>query len=290
MSEHILEIKDVTKRYRGDSATGGFRREKKLSYGPFSFSRRENPGEKVVLAGVNLILDVGDRLALVGASAAGKSTLVKMIFGLERPSSGEIFYRGTNLTYAAKNDVSARILKEARLILQDPRSSFDPKMTVLASVAEPLTAFAGRREGRHREYDKAEEAFKKVGLSRSLQNYYPHQLSGGQLQRAAIARAIVSDPKLIVADEMLSALDPPRQKEILDLFMDMFAEKSLIFIAHDLSAVKYLCNKIAVLSGGKIVEYGSLEEVMANPKDDYTKNLIRADVVFGRQSGVQVRK
>ncbi len=283
MSEHILEIKDVTKRYRGDSATGGFRREKKLSYGPFSFSRRENPGEKVVLAGVNLILDVGDRLALVGASAAGKSTLVKMIFGLERPSSGEIFYRGTNLTYAAKNDVSARILKEARLILQDPRSSFDPKMTVLASVAEPLTAFAGRREGRHREYDKAEEAFKKVGLSRSLQNYYPHQLSGGQLQRAAIARAIVSDPKLIVADEMLSALDPPRQKEILDLFMDMFAEKSLIFIAHDLSAVKYLCNKIAVLSGGKIVEYGSLEEVMANPKDDYTKNLIRADVVFGRQ-------
>ena len=121
-----------------------------------------------------------------------------------------------------------------------------------------------------------------MGLSRSLQNYYPHQLSGGQLQRAAIARAIVSDPKLIVADEMLSALDPPRQKEILDLFMDMFAEKSLIFIAHDLSAGKYLCNKIAVLSGGKIVEYGSLEEVMANPKDDYTKNLILADAVFGQ--------
>lgn len=284
LDEHMLEMRNVTKQYPVPFLGTARYSKKRGSLSEIGLTGSKRHAKKTVLDGVNLVLDAGDRLALVGASAAGKSTLVKMLFGMERPSSGEILYAGIKMSRAPKDEALARIRKEARLILQDPRSSFDPKATLFASVAEPLVALARRGSGKGDiSREAVEQVFVKVGLHPSLQDYYPHQLSGGQLQRAAIARAIISEPKLVVADEMLSALDPFRRKEISDLFLHTFAEKSLIFIAHDLSTIRYLCSKIAVLHNGKIVDYGPLAEVIDDPKDSYTKDLIRADAVFGLQ-------
>ncbi len=286
-SGNMLDIRNLVKIYprrrslsaEGDFPTGSFVLQTGKDI-PFWKNRSLKSGN-IVLSGINLSLNKGDRLALVGASASGKSTLAKIILGLEPISVGEIFYRGEKICYGhkkSKNGALKKLREETGLILQDPRSSFDPRMDMVSSVAEPLWG----RQNIETAKEAAEELLDLVGLDSRYCKSYPHQLSGGQLQRAAIARAMVSGPKLLIADEMLSALDPGRRKEILDLFTDTIIKRpdSLIFIAHDLTAVKYLCNKIAVINHGEIVEYGDISLVLSKPQHPYTLQLVQADAAL----------
>jgi len=285
-NKNVLDVIDIVKcypsRYNFRERRRNGLRQKTISDLPVASNRATNRAG-TVLAGINLHLAVGDKLALVGQSAAGKSTLAKIILGLEKPSSGEVFYYGEKLIYhqrKKKDPALEKIQTEVSLILQDPRSSFDPRMSIFSSVSEPLLS----TKKIFNDKDKVAKALSKAGIDSKYFARYPHQLSGGQLQRAAIARAIVSEPKFLIADEMVSALDPSRRKEILDLLIDAISEEmdALIFIAHDLSAAKYLCNKIAIIHNGKIVEYGDIHNILENPKDTYTKQLIYADKVLSK--------
>lgn len=225
---------------------------------------------------VNLKVEEATTLGVVGESGCGKSTLGRTVLRLVESTSGEILFGGEDVAKMNKAQLS-KFRHQAQIIFQDPYASLNPRMTVSEIIAEPL--IAGRVPMSSAERDQA--VFKMmdtVGLAARLVNAYPHELDGGRRQRIGIARALILNPKFVVCDEPVSALDVSIQAQILNLLMDLQQEKKLtyMFITHDLSVVKHISDEIAVMYLGQCVEKGPAAEIFRNPLHPYTKALLQA--------------
>jgi ABC-type oligopeptide transport system ATPase subunit len=227
--------------------------------------------------GVTLSIAKGEILGLVGESGCGKSTLSRTVMQLQPATSGKVILDGEELTGLPKSEVRRRRL-DFQMIFQDPYASLNPRMTVFSTLAE---AISQRHPGLRKEKTltaKVTELMGTVGLDARFMKKYPHEFSGGQRQRIAIARALAPEPKLVIADEPVSALDVSIQSQILNLLLDLRdkLELTMIFISHDLSVVRYLADNIAVMYAGKIVEYGEADDLFHHPKHEYTRKLLSA--------------
>lgn len=225
---------------------------------------------------VSFHIEEGEAFGLVGESGCGKSTTARTIMGLYEPTSGKIIYDGQDLGSLSKKE-RLTMHKNMQMIFQDPYASLNPRMTVKEIVTEPIVFHKLASDKKEAE-EKAFTLLEKVGIRPELASRYPHQFSGGQRQRIGIARALAVNPKFIVADEPVSALDVSIQAQILNLLMDLKDELGLsyLFIAHDISVVRHICNRLAVMYLGKIVETGTCEEIFQNPIHPYTKLLLEA--------------
>lgn len=225
------------------------------------------------LKGVSLSVQAGRSMGIVGESGSGKSTLARLAMALEQPTSGTVRFEGRDLNALSVSDLrSAR--RDFQMVFQDPYGSLDPRRAVWRTVTEPLSAI--QHSSRAELRDRAAVALQSVGLRTDSLDKYPHEFSGGQRQRIAIARAIVTRPKLIVADEAVSALDVSVQAQVLNLMADLRDEKGVtfLFISHDLAVVSHLCSDVAVMKDGLIVEQGPVTQVLRNPKHPYTRTLL----------------
>jgi len=253
---------------------------------------RENlfrPGGQVLaLNGVSLQLAAGKSLGVVGESGSGKSTLARAVMALETPTSGSVRLLGRDLHRLPAGELR-RARRDFQMVFQDPYGSLDPRQTVAPIVAEPLTAIGNvdRAEQRAR----VAAVLKQVGLRDADMDKFPHEFSGGQRQRIAIARALITQPKLIVADEPVSALDVSVQAQVLNLLEDLQDEFGLsyVLISHDLAVVEYLCDEIAVIYLGRIVEQGAPEVLLNHAAHPYTRALLEA-VPRARPGGRQRRR
>ena len=227
------------------------------------------------VAGVSFEIARGETLGLVGESGSGKSTTAYCILQAIRPTSGSVVFDGAELTTLEGEELRT-MRRRMQLVFQDPHASLDPRMTVGDIVAEPLLVHSvgSRKERRQR----VRELLEVVGFDPSFTNRYPHEFSGGQRQRIGIARALALSPDLVVCDEPVSALDVSIQAQILNLLKDLQDQFGLtyLFIAHDLSVVRAMSDRVAVMHRGKIVESGSAEELYARPRDPYTRELVSA--------------
>jgi len=257
-SHFLLEIRDAAQSYK-------LPRESLL----------RPPAEVQALKGVSLQVTAGRSMGIVGESGSGKSTLARLAMALERPTRGQVLFEGRDL-----NALSARELRAARrgfqMVFQDPYASLDPRRPVWRTVAEPAAALEGAPRAQQRE--RAAAMLHAVGLGTDALDKYPHEFSGGQRQRIAIARALITRPKLIVADEAVSALDVSVQAQVLNLMADLRDEHGVtfLFISHDLAVVSHLCADVAVMKGGLIVEQGPVRQVLREPRHDYTRTLLAA--------------
>ena len=219
----------------------------------------------------------GETFGLVGESGSGKSTTGRALLRLYQPTDGKILFEGKDIATLTKGKELLEFRKEAQMIFQDPYASLDSRMKVRDIIAEGIDIhhLASTKEERNKMVD---ELLETVGLNREHANRYPHEFSGGQRQRIGIARALALNPKFIVCDEAISALDVSIQAQIVNLLKKLQKEKGLtyLFIAHDLSMVKYISDRIAVMYRGRIVEMGSAECVYTNPQHAYTKSLLSA--------------
>ena len=254
----LLEVKDLAKVYR-------LPRERLLQPGP----------EVQALDGVTFTLEAGQSLGIVGESGSGKSTLARLVMALERPSAGSVRLLGRDLHALGPSDLRAA-RRDFQMVFQDPYGSLDPRQTVARIVAEPLEALAETSRAVQRE--RASEALAAVGLRTTDMDKYPHEFSGGQRQRIAIARALITRPKLIVADEPVSALDVSVQAQVLNLMQDLQQQFgiSYLLISHDLAVVNHLCDEVCVVWKGKIVEQGPPGELFSNAQHPYTRTLLEA--------------
>jgi peptide/nickel transport system ATP-binding protein len=254
----LIEVRDLVKEY---PATAGL------------FGRRA--GTLSAVAGVSFAIAPGETFGLVGESGCGKSTLGRALVALEQPTSGSIIVNGQDITAMSARELRP-IRRDLQLMFQDPYASLDPRMRVGAILREPL---AIQRIGRRREQDRrVGELLRQVGLPASAAQYYPHEFSGGQRQRIGLARALALEPKLVVADEPVSALDVSIQAQILNLMRELRERLGLsyLIISHDLAVVRYLANRIAVMYLGKLVEIGPAAQVSEHPAHPYTEALLRA--------------
>ena len=235
---------------------------------------RKQVGMVKAVDGVSLALEKGEILGLVGESGCGKSTLSRTVMQLIPATSGSVILEGENLTKTSAHGIRSQRIN-FQMIFQDPYASLNPRMTVYTTLAEALRTRYPALTGSELT-GRISEIMELVGLDRRFMRKYPHEFSGGQRQRIAIARALAPEPKLILADEPVSALDVSIQSQILNLLKKLVRELGLtmIFISHDLSVVRYISDRIAVMYFGKIVELGPAEEVMDHPQHDYTKTLI----------------
>jgi oligopeptide transport system ATP-binding protein len=232
-------------------------------------------GSVKAVDGVSFEIPEGHTLGLVGESGSGKSTTGYCILRLLKPTSGSVRFLGKELLELDREDLR-RMRREMQIVFQDPYSSLDPRMTVGGIVAEPLEVHGiGTRRSRRETVRKLLEV---VGFNPNYTNRYPHEFSGGQRQRIGIARALALNPKLIVCDEPVSALDVSIQAQILNLLKDLQRDFSLtyLFISHDLAVVRSMSDEIAVMNQGELVEVGPAEQVYTSPKDEYTKALFSA--------------
>ena len=224
--------------------------------------------------GISFHVDQGETLGIVGESGCGKTTTGQAVLMLTPPTAGEIEYKGRSVVDLSKSKLRA-LRREMQIIFQDPYSSLNPRLTVNSILSDPLEVHG---------VDPAERAdriaflLEKVGLTPEQGRRYPHEFSGGQRQRIGIARALALNPQLIIADEPVSALDVSIQAQIINLLIDLQAEFNLsyIVIAHDLAVVEHLCDRVAVMYLGKIVETGSYSDIYTNPKHPYTQALLSA--------------
>ena len=225
--------------------------------------------------GVSFHIIEGETLGLVGESGCGKSTLGRVMLRLEQPTAGKVLYKGNDIMTWDKRQLK-EMRKEAQMIFQDPQSSLDPRMTIGDSIGEALLIH-GMKNERER-LERVEDLLKQVGLEPEHAIRYPHEFSGGQKQRIGIARALAVNPKLIVADEPVSALDVSVQAQILNLIMDLQHELGLayLFIAHDLSVIGYVSDRIAVMYLGQIVELAEKTDLFSHPLHPYTEALLSA--------------
>ena len=240
-----------------------------------SFPARDGKGLVRAVNAVNLALAEGETLGIVGESGCGKSTLARMLMRLIEPSAGEVLFRGENLLTLSPAAMRQR-RRDIQIVFQDPYASLDPRMTIAQIIAEPLDIHGiGSKAERAA---KVQELLALVGLDPQAGRRYPHEFSGGQRQRIGIARAIALEPKLVVLDEPVSALDVSIQSQILNLLDDLKARLKLsyIFISHDLSVVQHVSDRVAVMYLGRIVEEGRAEAVLGAPKHPYTQALISA--------------
>ncbi|EVH43669.1 oligopeptide ABC transporter, ATP-binding protein [Staphylococcus aureus AMMC6111] len=244
-----------------------------------------NAGKKNEVRAIeNISFDIykGETLGLVGESGCGKSTTGKSIIKLNDITSGEILYEGIDIQKIRKRKDLLKFNKKIQMIFQDPYASLNPRLKVMDIVAEGIDIHhlatdkrdRKKRDRKKRVYDLLET----VGLSKEHANRYPHEFSGGQRQRIGIARALAVEPEFIIADEPISALDVSIQAQVVNLLLKLQRERGItfLFIAHDLSMVKYISDRIAVMHFGKIVEIGPAEEIYQNPLHDYTKSLLSA--------------
>ena len=224
--------------------------------------------------GVSLEIHKGEILGLVGESGCGKSTLSRLVMQLIPPTSGAIVLDGENYSTLSRSEIRRRRL-DFQMVFQDPYASLNPRMTVFSTIAEAVRQRHRGMKGQELE-ERVINLLSTVGLDAAQMKRYPHEFSGGQRQRIAIARALAPEPKLIIADEPVSALDVSIQSQILNLLKDLQRDLGLtmVFISHDLGVVHYIADRIAVMYRGKIVETGTAEEVFHAPKDEYTKRLL----------------
>jgi oligopeptide transport system ATP-binding protein len=225
--------------------------------------------------GVSFEIPEGKTLGLVGESGSGKSTTGYCILQLLKPTSGSIRFLNRELTQLGREELR-RMRREMQIVFQDPYASLDPRMTVGSIVAEPLEVHGiGTRRSRRETVGRLLDV---VGFNPSYTNRYPHEFSGGQRQRIGIARALALNPKLIVCDEPVSALDVSIQAQILNLLKDLQRDFGLtyLFISHDLAVVRTMSDRIAVMNQGKLVEVGTAQQIYNEPKDEYTKALFTA--------------
>jgi oligopeptide transport system ATP-binding protein len=224
---------------------------------------------------ISFEIEEGETLGLVGESGSGKSTTGFCILRLLEPSAGSVKFMGRELTTMGREEIR-KVRREMQIVFQDPYSSLDPRMTVGNIVGEPLQVHGiGSSKSRR---SRVRELLDVVGFNPGFVNRYPHEFSGGQRQRIGIARALALNPKLIVCDEPVSALDVSIQAQILNLLKDLQRDFGLtyLFIAHDLAVVRAMSDRIAVMNRGKLVEVGPAEQVYLQPKDEYTKALFSA--------------
>lgn len=223
---------------------------------------------------VSLDIQKGEILAIAGESGCGKSTLAKAIMKLVQSDSGEILLNGENVLNLKHNKDLKKFYQKVQMIFQNPYSSLNPKMKIGEILKEPLIINTNLKK---EEITKiVEEKIEKVGLDKSALNLYPHEFSGGQRQRIAIARSLILNPEFIIADEPVSALDVSIQAQIINLLKQLKEDFNLtfLFISHDLSVIKYLSDRIAIMYLGEVVEIGRTEEIFKNPKHPYTKALL----------------
>jgi len=241
-----------------------------------------------VLKDVSLSIAPNRVMGLVGESGCGKSTLCKVLLGIEKPTSGTVCINGQETT-----DLSKAAWKELRRVMQvvyqDPYSSLDPRMTVRQQLAEALDIHGLKKEPAARE-NFLKALLSSVGLAAECLNRYPHEFSGGQRQRICIARTLVLDPKIIIADEPVSALDVSVQAQILNLLQDIRRERrlSMLFVTHDFSVARFLCDDIAVMYKGSLVELAPAQELVEHPLHPYTQTLLAAVPEVGRRKLMQV--
>jgi peptide/nickel transport system ATP-binding protein len=238
------------------------------------------------LTDVTVTIPSGSRFGVVGESGSGKTTLMRLIAALDRPTSGRIAVNGTDITGRAEKDL-VFLRRSLQIIFQDPMGSLNPRMRIGSIVAEPLQV------QRHPDVRGAvRRALEQVGLDTSALRRYPHQFSGGQRQRISIARAIAPEPSILIADEAVSALDVTIRAQILDLIEELATRRSitLIFVSHDLSVIRRVCDRVAVLQAGRIVESGSTERVYTAPQAEYTQRLLAAVPTLARSLELASRR
>ena len=251
MSGHLLEAEGLVKRY---TARVGWKKRPLLA-----------------VDGVSLHVDAGETLGLVGESGCGKSTLGRLLLHLEAPSAGEVFFDGQRVD---KESVRA-LRRSMQMIFQDVSAALDPRLTILESVAEGLDIHRLCRTRAERR-ERVAALMERVGLEPAWMERFPHELSGGQRQRVGIARALAVEPRFLVCDEPVSALDVSARAQVLELLMSLQRDLGLgcLFIAHDLAAVRQLSDRLAVMYLGRVVETGPAEEVLSRPLHPYTRMLI----------------
>ncbi|MET1250153.1 ABC transporter ATP-binding protein [Sporolactobacillus sp. STCC-11] len=243
----LIEVKNVSKEY--GKKKGGFK----------------------AVNNISLSICQGEILGLVGESGSGKSTLGKMLIGLEQPTDGTIYYRGHPL-WNRNGKFNRPESGECQIVFQDPQSSLDPRMKIKSIIQEPLSGIRHRKNGKQSLF----ELIKNVGLKEDQLNRLPNEFSGGQRQRIAIARALITHPSFLILDEPTSALDVSVQAQILNLLKSLKKDKQLtyLFISHNMSVIRYMCDRVAVMYKGQIVEKGGVQELFHHPKHPYTKILL----------------
>lgn len=262
MAEVLLKVENLRREFRLPGAM---------------FERRRH---MVAVDDVSFIIGRGESFGLVGESGSGKSTIGRILARLTTPSAGRITFEGEDWLALSGNALRRR-RRDVQMIFQSPYASLDPRWRVLDLLAEPLRSYTDLRGDALRR--RATDLLDQVGLNPDWLDRYPHQFSGGQRQRIAIARALASKPKLLIADEPVSALDVSSQAQVLKLLHRICAEEGLamLFISHDLSVIDHLCERVGVLNHGKLEETGDTATIFLSPTSDYTRKLI--DAVPGKR-------
>jgi ABC-type microcin C transport system duplicated ATPase subunit YejF len=233
-------------------------------------------GSARVVDNVSFAIARGETLGLVGESGSGKSTIARMMLGLIEPTAGTVVFDGQPVTGVAQSQLRA-VRRRMQPVFQDPYAALNPRMRVEAIVTEPLVIHE-RGVGREERRQRCQELLRQVGMDASAMARYPHEFSGGQRQRINIARALALRPELLVLDEPVSALDVSVGAQVVNLLRDLQREFGLtyLFISHSMPLVRYLSTNIAVLRGGKLVEFGSRDAVCDAPQEEYTRHLVEA--------------
>ncbi|PZO45602.1 MAG: ABC transporter ATP-binding protein [Phormidesmis priestleyi] len=270
----ILSLKHITKHYSLEQGIIG------------KLLRQDPPAPIKAVDDISLDLYPGEILGLVGESGCGKSTLSRTLLRIVEPTSGQILFQGTDFTQLSRSDLQTQ-RRDIQMIFQDPHACLNPMMTIGRGIADPLLIHKLASPAEAEQKVKAMMTRVELTPVDDYYNRYPGDISGGQQQRVAIARALITNPKLVICDEPVSMLDASVQAQVLELMLDLKDELSLtyLFITHDLWVAKYLCDRIAVMNGGKLVEIGSTEQIFTAPAHPYTQSLLQAAPLLAKAVG-----